>query len=286
MNDYDRVARVIQFLDEHHTEQPNLQTLADHVGLSPYLFQRLFSRWAAISPKNFLQSLTMSHARVLLRDGTSVLEAALDSSLSGPGRLHDLCVNLEAASPGELKSGGEGWSIAYGFADTPFGTCLVGVGPRGICHLAFVAPSGTPTETAALQENWPGADLRRDDEAASRILAPIFDPPGGGGSKRPLNAFVRGTEFQVRVWRALLQTQSGTLVSYGQLAVAIGQPTATRAVGTSVGRNPVALLIPCHRVIRSTGVIGNYRWGHVRKRAILAWESGGLFAERSTTATA
>ncbi len=273
MNDYQRIALVIRYLDERHTGQPDLAALAEYVGLSPFHFHRLFSAWAAITPKDFLQCLTLAHVKELLGKGNSVLDTALISGLSGPGRLHDLCVSLEAASPGELKSGGAGWTISAGFADSPFGRCLLGEGPRGICHLAFVESEDGVAELAGLQGNWPGARLHRDDSAASRLADRIFERPARSHSRPALRAFVRGTAFQVRVWRALLQVQPGTLVSYGQLAAALDQPAAARAVGSAVGQNPLAYLIPCHRVIRETGVIGDYRWGQVRKRAIVAWES-------------
>ena len=273
MNDYERIALVIRYLDERRTEQPDLATLAEYAGLSQSHFHRLFSAWAAITPKDFLQCLTLSHARELLRTGKSVLDTALISGLSGPGRLHDLCVTLEAASPGELKSGGEGWTISAGFADSPFGRCLVGEGPRGICHLSFVESEDGGAEWVGIRENWPKARLHRDDPAASRLADRVFERPHRSNARPALRAFVQGTEFQVRVWRSLLQLQPGTLISYRSLASALGRPGAARAVGTAVGSNPLAYLIPCHRVIRETGVIGDYRWGHVRKHAILAWES-------------
>ncbi len=273
MNDYQRIALVIRYLDEHHTEQPNLATLAEHAGLSLFHFHRLFSVWAGITPKDFLQCITLAHAKDLLREGESVLDAALGTGLSGPGRLHDLCVSLESASPGELKSGGAGWTITAGFAATPFGVCLVAESPRGICHLSFV-DSGEEAAWAALQADWPHARLHRDDSAAKQIVHPLFERSASDTQPRPpLRAFVRGTAFQVRVWRALLDVQAGTLVSYRRLAAALGQPSAARAVGTAVGQNALAYLIPCHRVIRETGATGGYRWGQVRKRALLAWES-------------
>ena len=273
MNDYERIAQVIRYLDDRHVEQPALATLAARTGLSRFHFHRLFSTWAGITPKGFLQCLTLSRAKDLLRDGESVLDVALESGLSGPGRLHDLCVNLEAASPGELKSGGAGWTISAGFAETPFGKCLVAEGPRGICHLSFVESESEKAAFAALQGDWPQARLQRDDAAAERLTARIFARPDGARSQPVLRAFVRGTPFQVRVWRALLRIQPGRLTSYGRLANAIAQPAAARAVGTAVGQNPLAYLIPCHRVIRETGVMGNYRWGAIRKRAMMAWES-------------
>lgn len=274
MDDYQRIAAVIRYLDERHFDQPDLASLAQYAGLSPFHFHRLFSSWAAITPKDFLQCLTLTHAKELLRKGESVMGAALGVGLSGPGRLHDLCVTLEAASPGELKSGGAGWTISAGIADSPFGPCLVAESPRGICRLAFVESEDGAAEWQALWEDWPGARLRRDDVTAARLAQTIFVPPDPMRSKPGLRALVRGTAFQLRVWRALLQIQVGTLVSYGNLAAALGQPGAARAVGSAVGKNSLAYLIPCHRVIRETGAVGDYRWGRVRKRAIIAWESG------------
>jgi AraC family transcriptional regulator of adaptative response/methylated-DNA-[protein]-cysteine methyltransferase len=273
VNDYERIARVIRYLDERHVEQPDLSVLSKHVGLSPFHFHRLFTNWAGITPKDFLQCLTQSHARELLRHGKSILDTAIDTGLSGPGRLHDLCVNLEAASPGEVKSGGEGWTIAAGVANSPFGRCLVGQSPRGICHFSFVDPGNLETALAALHADWPKARLNRDDAMATRLSARIFVGNRHVRRPSPLRVLVHGTAFQVRVWQALLKIPPGTLVSYGSLAAALNQPAAARAVGSAVGQNSLAYLIPCHRVIRETGVTGDYRWGSVRKRALVAWES-------------
>jgi len=264
MNDYERIARVIRYLDEHHTEQPGLAALAETTGLSQFHFHRLFSTWAGLTPKDFLQCLTLEHAKTLLRDRESVLDAALDAGLSGPGRLHDLCVSLEAASPGEVKSGGEGLDITCGFADTPFGKCLLGESQRGICHLSFVENEAV----TGLREQWPNARYRADNERAARLADRIF-----AQADRPaLRAYVKGTAFQLRVWRALLRVPAGQLVTYGRLAAAIERPAAARAVGGAVGQNPLAFLIPCHRVIQETGAVGGYRWGSLRKRAMIAWE--------------
>jgi AraC family transcriptional regulator of adaptative response/methylated-DNA-[protein]-cysteine methyltransferase len=284
MSDYERIAGVIRFLDQHRAEQPGLAKLAGRAGLSPFHFHRLFLRWAGITPKDFLQCLTLAHAQQLLADGNSVLDAALQSGLSGPGRLHDLCVTLESASPGQVKSGGEGWTIAYGFAGSPFGRCLLGQGPRGICHLEFVESGAGAVEPAGLQAHWPRARLQRDDARASLLAERIFARPSDTRPAPPLRAFVRGTPFQVRVWRALLQIRPGTLVSYGALAAGIGSSGAARAVGRVVAQNPLAYLIPCHRVIRETGAAGGYRWGRSRKLALLAWESSPGFQSRSTAA--
>lgn len=272
MNDYERVARIIRLLDARHAEQPDLSTLARHAGLSPSHFHRLFRSWAGITPKDFLQCLTLAHARELLKKGESVLDVALISGLSGPGRLHDLCVSMEAASPGELKSGGEGWTLSAGFADSPFGRCLIGTSPRGICHLSFVEPAKDRAQLSALQKDWPRAQLHRDDAQASQLAGRIFGEPTG--RPRPaIRTFVRGTAFQVRVWRALLNIAPGTLTSYGRLARAVGAPRAARAVGTAVGRNPIGYLIPCHRVIRETGALGQYGGGADRKCAMVVWET-------------
>lgn len=274
MNDYERVAQVIRYLDEHYAEQPELSQLAGHLGLSLSHFHRLFSAWAGVTPKDFLQCLTLAHARELLRNGHSVLDAALAAGLSGPGRLHDLCVSLEAASPGELKSGGEGWEIVFGCAATPFGNCLIAQGPRGICHLAFADGEEQFWDAEqALRQTWSKATCRRSDDIAREVASGVFRLGSAPHGERQLRAFVCGSAFQVRVWRALLSVPAGSVITYRRLADAIGQPAAARAVGSAVGRNALAYLIPCHRVIRETGVTGDYRWGAVRKRAMLAWET-------------
>lgn len=283
MNDYERIARVIRYLDEHHAEQPDLAVLAKQAGLSPFHFHRLFSAWAAITPKDFLQCLTVARVKESLESGRSILDSALDAGLSGPGRAHDLCVNLEAASPGEIKSGGAGWTLAAGFAETPFGTALIAESPRGICHLSFGQPGDEDAEWKELRESWPNAQLRRDDTAAEKIAAKIFAWPAK--SHGTLRAFVKGTPFQVRVWRAMLQVPSGHLTSYGRLAEELGMPRAARAVGSAVGANSISYLIPCHRVIRETGVIGDYRWGKIRKRALLIWEAAAMGARKSAEVT-
>jgi AraC family transcriptional regulator of adaptative response/methylated-DNA-[protein]-cysteine methyltransferase len=272
MNDYERIARVIGFLNNRYTEQPNLATLARQAGLSEFHFHRLFVAWAGVTPKDFLQCLTIAHAKRLLRQGASVLEATFDTGLSSPARLHDLCVNLEAASPGEFKLGGESWTVVFGFAPTPFGKCLIAESPRGICHLSFVEERNAHEPMEELKAQWPKATLKHDDRMAGALSARIFSE-SNGRSRAPLRAFVRGTTFQVRVWRALLQVGAGRLTSYGSLARAVGQARAARAVGSAVGSNPLAYIIPCHRVIRETGVIGEYRWGSIRKRAMIARET-------------
>jgi AraC family transcriptional regulator of adaptative response/methylated-DNA-[protein]-cysteine methyltransferase len=272
MNDYERVANVIRFLDRHHTEQPDLNELATAAGLSPFHFHRLFSAWAGVTPKDFLQCLTLEHVKQLLLEGNNVFDTALDAGLSGPGRLHDLCVTLEAASPGEMKNGGAGMQIDYGFAETPFGEALIAETRRGICHLSFVDGNGRNGARNLLTSEWPNTKLQRTDRRAEELAGNIFAQPRQNQSSRPLRAFVRGTPFQVRVWRALLSVPTGSLTTYGRLAQAIGQSKAARAVGSAVGANPISFVIPCHRVIRETGALGNYGGGRVRKRAIVGWE--------------
>ena len=282
MNDYERVASVIRFLDRNHTEQPDLAALANSAGLSPFHFHRLFSTWAGVTPKDFLQCLTLEHVKQLLRGGDSVFDAAINAGLSGPGRLHDLCVTLEAASPGEMKNGGAGIAIDYGFAKTPFGEALIAETKRGVCHLSFV-DQGRNAAHEVLKSQWPNAKVRRNDAGIAQLADKIFNDRGETSNRR-LRAFVRGTEFQLRVWRALLQVQAGSLTTYGRLAEAVGQMRAARAVGSAVGANPIAFIIPCHRVIRETGALGHYHWDPVRKRAIIGWELS--FRERSPAAAA
>jgi AraC family transcriptional regulator, regulatory protein of adaptative response / methylated-DNA-[protein]-cysteine methyltransferase len=272
MNDYERVATVIRFLDRHHTDQPDLNELAAAAGLSPFHFHRLFSAWAGVTPKDFLQCLTLEHVKQLLRDGDNVFDAALNAGLSGPGRLHDLCVTLEAASPGEMKNGGAGMQIDYGFAETPFGEALIAETERGICHLSFVQEQSRNAVRDLVADQWPNAKLRRKDQRAVELSKKIFVHRPQNESRPNLRAFVRGTPFQLRVWRALLEVPSGSLTTYGRLSAAINQPAAARAVGSAVGANPISFVIPCHRVIRETGALGNYGGGRIRKRAIIGWE--------------
>lgn len=278
MNAYDRIARVIRHVDATRDRQPDLAQLADVAGLSPTHFHRLFSQWVGVTPKDFVQCLTHAHARTRLRRGDSVLTAALDAGLSGSGRLHDLCVALDAATPGECKRGGAGLALAWGYADSPFGEVLIAVSPRGLTHLRFV--NDAATAEAELRTEWPQADCTRDDDVVRVWAAQVFTAPLAD-TRAPLRAYVRGTAFQVKVWRALLDIPPGALVSYGALAARIGAPQAARAVGTAVGRNPLAWLIPCHRVIRETGIVGDYRWGTARKRAMIAWESARSSGARS-----
>ncbi len=273
MSDYERIADVIRFLEKNSGSQPDLQTLADHVDLSPAYLQRLFSRWAGTSPKNFLKCLTVQHAKQLLKDGKSVLATSHEVGLSGPSRLHDLCVTLEAASPGEIKSGGKGLQITAGIVDSPFGFCLIANSPRGVCHLYFHDQPDQAAAEAEIRRDWFAADLKWDNEAIGELAKDWFRRPEDGMKRQSIRTFVAGTDFQVRVWRALLRIPSGSFVSYGEIAKAIEKPKASRAVGTAVGSNEISFLIPCHRVIRESGVLGHYRWGSERKKSMLVWET-------------
>ncbi len=270
MNSYERIAKAIRFLVEHRESQPDLATVAAELGMSTAHFHRMFRAWAGATPKDFLQCLTLSHAKHLLREGEDVLTSALESGLSGPGRLHDLCVSLEAATPGEIKAQGAGLKIQIGVVLSPFGNCLIGETSRGICHLSFFEGENYELALGELRVDWPKAQLEWSEQIKNERAAQIFTT---AFRHAPLKLYVKGTSFQLQVWRALLKVQRGTLVSYGKLAAAAGHPTSHRATGTAVGRNAISYLIPCHRVIRETGISGNYRWGAVRKRAILAWEN-------------
>jgi AraC family transcriptional regulator of adaptative response/methylated-DNA-[protein]-cysteine methyltransferase len=268
-SDYTRVEHAIRFLEEHAHEQPSLERVASLVGLSEFHFQRLFQRWAGVSPKRFLQALTVDQAKRLL-ETTSVLETAHGVGLSGPGRLHDLFVRVEAMTPGEYRGGGAGLSIRWGSHATPFGEALLAVTPRGLCHLAFVRGS-VEGELRELAERWPGATLVRD-AAAGAPYAEELARRARGRPRRELGLLLKGTTFQLKVWQALLRVAPGALVSYSQLAEEAGVTGSARAVGTAVGQNPIGYLVPCHRVIRATGALGEYRWGADRKRAIVAFE--------------
>ena len=269
---YEVVARAIAYLRTHARAQPSLAELAAAVQLSEFHLQRVFQAWAGISPKRFLQYLTKAHAQQALRAQQDVLSAAWASGLSGPGRLHDLLVTCEAMTPGEIRQGGAGVALGYGLGTTPLGMALVGWTPRGLCHLTFVDGDAAP-HGEALAALWPAAQRQRDDAAAQQWLARVFAPVG---AQAPLPLLLRGTNFQLKVWEALLRIEPAQLLSYGQLAQRLGMPRAARAVGSAVAANTVGYLIPCHRVIRETGELGQYRWHPDRKAALLAWEAGRM----------
>jgi len=266
--DYLRIEQAITYLESHFKDQPSLEEVAANIGLSEFHFQRLFTRWAGVSPKRFLQFLTKEGAKELLNKSENLLDTTHQVGLSSLGRLHDLFVTTEAVSPGEYKSHGEGVTIRYGLHASPFGKCLIAVTERGICHLSFVQTSeGDAIDN--LVADWKNARMIEDHKSTAQLIEPIFD----AGSRGKLNIHLRGTNFQLKVWEALLKIPSGTVTTYEGLAERIGQPAASRAVGTAVGHNPIAVLIPCHRVIRKVGEFGNYRYGASRKKALLAYES-------------
>ena len=278
-NDYQLIAAAIAYLETNRLEQPSLDDLAAHLAISPFHLQRLFKRWAGISPKRFLQFLTVEHAKELLAQSHSLLDAAYASGLSGPGRLHDLFVNVEAMTPGEFKGGGQGLTIRYGVHRTPFGDCLLAVTERGVCGLTFVNGGGAAGEIAALRERWPAAHLVEDCAGTATVAARIFAPAGQDVATRQaalLPVLLAGTNFQIKVWEALLRVPPGQVCTYEDIAQSLGQPTAARAVGGAVGANHIAYLIPCHRVIRKSGVIQDYRWGSTRKKAMLGWEAARM----------
>jgi len=268
--DYERIARAIEYLRRHAAEQPDLAAVARHVHLSEHHFQRLFTRWAGVSPKRFLQYLTVEHAKSRLAQTGNVLDLTADVGLSGPGRLHDLFVTLEAMSPGEMRAGGAGLKIRFGIHESPFGACLIAVSPRGICGLHFV--ENQAAAVALLRRDWPHAALAPDAGGTVSLARRIFDPLAAQ-RMQPLALLVRGTNFQIQVWRALLRLPFGSIATYRSIAAQIGHPSAARAVGNAIGANPIAWLIPCHRVIRGSGTFGRYRWGENRKAAILGWEA-------------
>ena len=268
--DYRRIERAIGFIDDHFREQPALEDIARAAGLAPHHFARVFRRWAGISPKQFLQRLTLQAARDSLAGGGSVMAAAFDAGLSGPGRLHDLFVAIEAVTPGEFKSRGRGLEFRHGVAATPFGAARIVLTPRGIGFLGFEDSRGRVPGWAEYRQAWAEATFVEDPAAASAAALRIWGALGGAHA--PLRLWVLGTNFQLRVWQALIESAGAGATSYANLARLIGRPTAARAVGGAVGANPVAWLIPCHHVLRGTGALGGYRWGPERKRTMLAWE--------------
>ncbi len=268
--DYLRVEQAILYLENHYKDQPGLEEVAAKVGLSEYHFQRLFTRWAGVSPKRFLQFLTKEGAKGLLDQSENLLDTTHQVGLSSLGRLHDLFVTTEAVTPGEYKSRGAGVTIRYGIHPTPFGKCVIATTERGICHLSFVQTSEGDAIDHLVAE-WKQARMIEDYRSTVALIEPIFDLRYNHRGK-PLSVHLRGTNFQLKVWEALLQVPAGTVTTYEGIAARIGKPGATRAVGTAVGHNPVAVLIPCHRVIRKVGEFGNYRYGALRKKALLARE--------------
>jgi AraC family transcriptional regulator, regulatory protein of adaptative response / methylated-DNA-[protein]-cysteine methyltransferase len=267
--DFARIARAIRYLDNKFRDQPRLADIASHAGLSEFHFNRLFRRWAGVTPKQYLAFVTGNAAKGALLTQPSVLDAAYSVGLSGPGRLHDLIVALDAMTPGELKLLGRGTVIRYGFSDTPFGRALIATTPRGICHLAFVEAGKEKSAVREFQEHWPDASAEQDDTHARVVARQIW----AGDGESALKVSVGGTNFQLKVWQALIELGGRGKTTYTALADAIGLHSGTRAVGNAVGSNPVGWLIPCHNVLRKDGSLGGYHWGEDRKRAMLAWKS-------------
>jgi len=284
--DYDLVRSAIAFLSENWTDHPDLQSLAEHLHLSPSHCQRLFKRWCGLSPKEFLQAITLDHARQRLQDSSSVLDCAHDVGLSGGGRLHDLFTNHEAMTPGDYKRRGEGLEIAYGFHPSPFGEALLLITDHGLAGLAFVnedtgQDKGQNREQmrsealADMTRRWPRATYIEASERTEKFATRIFNATDWS-LERPVRLVMIGTDFEVRVWEALLKIPMGRSVSYTDIARHIGNPTASRAVGSAVGRNPISFVVPCHRVLRTDGSLGGYHWGLTRKQALIGWEAGHL----------
>lgn len=275
--DYELVRQNLEFLRENWRDQPSLDILAKRNGMSTAHLQRLFMRWAGLSPKAFVQALTIDHARKLLRDSASVLDTAYEVGLSGPGRLHDLFVTHEGMSPGIYKAKGKGLAIRYGFHDCPFGKALIMVTDYGICGLAFADAGQEEGTLADMKARWPDADYSEDPAASVSIVSRIFDPVRWK-AEQPLRIVFIGTSFETRVWEMLLRIPMGQATTYSDIASHIGNPNASRAVGSAVGRNPLSFVVPCHRVLGKSGSLCGYHWGLTRKQAILGWEAGVLSA--------
>ncbi len=269
--DYETVRQAIDFLQTHYAEHPSLNEIARSVNMSEYHFQRLFSRWVGISPKKFMQYLTKERAKHLLSESGDLLSVSYAAGLSGPGRLHDLFVNYEAVTPGEYKQQGGGLDIHYGFHYSPFGECLVAVTNRGICDLVFLENGDRKAALSKLEEEWSSAIFTLDNEGTKNIIDEMMGLMQGQLDS-PVRLFLKGTNFQVKVWEALLRIPTGSVVSYEDVAIHIGMPGASRAVGNAISHNPLPVLIPCHRVIRKSAEFGDYRYGASRKKALLGWE--------------
>jgi AraC family transcriptional regulator of adaptative response/methylated-DNA-[protein]-cysteine methyltransferase len=275
--DYDVVRRAIGHIRGHWREQPEIEAIAEAAGVTPTELHHLFRRWAGLTPKAFLQALTLDGARQLLRDSASVLDATYEVGLSGPGRLHDLFVTHEAMSPGEWKTGGEGLTIRFGFHPSPFGSALVMATERGLAGLAFADPGEEPAALADMKRRWPRATYVEDSARTAVVAKRIFDPTQWQQSQ-PLRVVLIGTDWEVRVWEALMQIPMGRLVTYSDIAGKVRSPAAARAVGAAVGKNPVSFVVPCHRVVGKSGELTGYHWGITRKRAMLGWEAGQVGA--------
>jgi AraC family transcriptional regulator of adaptative response/methylated-DNA-[protein]-cysteine methyltransferase len=273
LRDYDHVRRAIAFISANWRTQPAVEAVADAAGVTADELHHVFRRWAGLTPKAFMQALTLDHAKMLLRDSASVLDAALASGLSGPGRLHDLFVTHEAMSPGEWKSGGAGMTLRYGFHPSPFGTAVVIASDRGLAGLAFADAGEETAALADMRRRWPRAAYTADQAATARLARRIFDP-GQWSAEQPLRVVLIGTDFEVRVWETLMTIPMGRATTYSDIASRLGAPKAARAVGAAVGKNPISFVVPCHRVLGKSGALTGYHWGVTRKQAMLGWESG------------
>jgi AraC family transcriptional regulator of adaptative response/methylated-DNA-[protein]-cysteine methyltransferase len=277
MINYQRVARAIKYINEHSTEQPELKEVAEAVHLSPYHFHRMFKEWAGITPKDFLQYTSLNHAKKLLAANQTLEETTYQTGLSSTSRLHDLFVNIERMTPGEFKNGGRDLEIRYQFADSPFGNIVIASTDKGICNLLFVDDRDNGIKQ--LQKDWPNADFTEGQNEQIENMQRIFSDDWTNLDQVKLH--IQGTEFQLKVWEALLKIPAGKLATYSDIAAQIGNPKASRAVGTAIGRNPIAYLIPCHRVIKKVGGIGEYRWGSTRKTAMIGWEAAQLSGQET-----
>lgn len=273
LRDYDCVRRAIAFISERWRAQPTIEAIADAAGLTPDELHHLFRRWAGLTPKAFMQALTLDHAKGLLRSSASVLDAALDSGLSGPGRLHDLFVTHESMSPGEWKAGGAGMTLHYGFHPSPFGTAVVIASGRGLAGLAFADPGEDQPALADMQRRWPNATYVEDHAGTTSLARRIFDSKLWRPDQ-PLRVTLIGTDFEVRVWETLLKIPMGRASTYSNIAAKLDRPKASRAVGAAVGKNPISFVVPCHRVLGKSGALTGYHWGITRKQAMLGWEAG------------
>ncbi len=272
-DDYERVRAAIEFMTGRWRRQPEIEEIAAHVGLSASHFHHLFKRWAGLTPKAFLQALTLDHARALLRDSASVLDAAYEVGLSGPGRLHDLFIAHEAMTPGDFKRGGGGLSLSYGFHPSPFGEALAVVTPRGLAGLGWVDDGDRAAALADMVRRWPNAQFVADQAATAPYAHRAFDP-AEWRQDRPLRLVLIGTDFELRVWETLLAIPLGRATTYSDIARKLGKPQAARAVGAAVGKNPISFVVPCHRVLGRSGALTGYHWGLARKQAIIGWEAG------------
>jgi len=275
--DYDVVRRAVEFISRRRREQPEIEAIAAASGVTPTELHHLFRRWAGLTPKDFLAALTLNHARALLRDSASVLDASYEVGLSGPGRLHDLFVTHDAVSPGEWKSGGDGLVITYGFHPSPFGTAIVMATPRGLAGLALADAGKERSALNDMKRRWPKARYIEDATLTAPLARRIFDPTQWRPD-RPLRVVMIGTDFEVRVWETLMKIPMDRATTYSDIARSVGNPKAARAVGAAVGKNPLCFVVPCHRVIGKSGDLTGYHWGLTRKRAILGWEAGRVAA--------